>query len=180
MKQQYSSERCIPHGCVDKTKTVLDLCTGSGAIAVAVKKESDAKVTASDISANALALAKENAKLNDADIDFINSDMFAEIDGKFDVILSNPPYIEKSEIKSLQKEVKDFEPVLALDGGEDGLDYYRIIAKESKNHLNAKGVLIVEIGYNQAEKVKEMLTDFSYVEIIKDYEGMDRIIKAVL
>ena len=166
--------------CIDQTKTVLDLCTGSGAIAIAIKRESGANVTASDISKDALSLAKENAQLNSVQIDFIESDMFLGINGKFDVIVSNPPYIESEEISSLQKEVKDFEPKLALDGGKDGLEFYRIIATESVKHLNEKGVLLLEIGYNQAEKVKELLTAFKYVEIIKDYEGIDRIIKAVL
>ena len=105
---------------------MLDLCTGSGAIAIAVKKETDAKVFASDISKDALFIANENAKNNQADIEFVESDLFDELKNrKFDLIISNPPYIKNKEIESLQVEVKDFEPLLALDGGEDGLDFYR-------------------------------------------------------
>lgn len=159
---------------------VLDLCTGSGAIAITVKKESNATVFASDISQNALDLAMINAKDNDADITFINSDMFNSVNEKFDIIVSNPPYIKKSDLTGLQKEVKDFEPISALDGGEDGLDFYRIIANQCKNYLNNDGVLLLECGINQAQDIKNMLVDFRSVEIIKDYENIDRIVKAVL
>ncbi len=160
---------------------VLDLCTGSGAIAIAVKKETNAIVTASDISDKALEIAKENASLNGAEIKFVLSDMFAFLKGeKFDLIVSNPPYIKKEEIDILQVEVKDFEPILALDGGEDGLDFYKIIATEAKKHLNQGGVLLLECGYNQAEEIKNLLDGFKSIEIIKDYENIDRIVKAVL
>ncbi len=166
--------------CIKKEDKVLDLCTGSGAIAIAIKKESDATVFASDVSGDALELAKENAKNNGADIAFIESDLFNAFgEEKFDVIVTNPPYIKSSDILKLQKEVKDFEPMLALDGGEDGLDFYRIIAKECPKYLNEKGVILLEIGYNQGDDVKELFNGFSSVEIIKDYENNDRIIKAV-
>ncbi|MBQ9103496.1 MAG: peptide chain release factor N(5)-glutamine methyltransferase [Clostridia bacterium] len=166
---------------INSESKVLDLCTGSGAIAIAIKKESGANVCAVDISENALELAKENAVLNDADIEFVKSDMFSELlDRKFNLIVSNPPYINKEDMQNLQKEVKDFEPSLALYGGEDGLDFYRIIAKNAKNYLEEKGVLIMECGIGQAEIIKEMLTDFRLVEIIKDYENIDRIVRAVL
>lgn len=163
-------------------KTVLDLCTGSGAIAIAIKKEcATVSVTALDVSADALVLASENAKLNEAEIEFIHSDMFTALEEsgrKFDVIVSNPPYIKSEDISSLQKEVKDFEPVLALDGGVDGYDFYKIIAEKVKNHLTEKGVLLMECGIGQAEEICKMLQGFSKVEIIKDYENIDRIIKA--
>ena len=165
---------------IDKDKTVLDLCTGSGAIAIAIQKTSGALVTASDISEDALTLARENASSNGAEIEFVKSDMFDDLTGKFDVIVSNPPYIRKEDINSLQKEVKDFEPIIALDGGKDGLDFYRIIAKESKKFLNDKGVLFMEIGYNQSEDVVKMFSDYKFTQVIKDYEGVDRIIKVVL
>lgn len=165
---------------IDENKKVLDLCTGSGAIAVAVKKETNALVTAVDVSNGALELAKINADANDAQIEFVLSDMFDGLENrKFDVIISNPPYIKREDIKSLQTEVKDFEPLLALDGGEDGYDFYRIIAKESKNYLNDGGILLLECGIGQAETIKEMLGDAKSVEIIKDYENVDRIVKAV-
>lgn len=166
--------------CIEKDHKVLDLCTGSGAIAISIKKESDATVFASDVSGDALELAKENAKNNGADIIFIESDLFNAFgEEKFDVIVTNPPYIRSSDILTLQKEVKDFEPMLALDGGEDGLDFYRIIARECPKFLNEKGVILLEIGYNQGEDVKNLFSEFSSVEIIKDYENNDRIIKAV-
>ena len=126
---------------INQNSTVLDLCTGSGAIAISIKKEKEAIVTAVDISKDALALAKENAEINGAEIEFVESDMFSGVyDRKFDVIISNPPYIKKSDIETLQVEVKDFEPMLALYGGDDGFDYYRIISTQVKNHLNEGGV----------------------------------------
>ncbi len=168
---------------IDSSKKVLDLCTGSGAIAIAVKKESNADVTAIDVSEDALSLAKENAKLNEANIKFIKSNMFEELDeniDKFDLIISNPPYVKREDISGLQTEVKDFEPVLALDGGSDGLDFYRIIAKNAKFFLKPNGGLLLECGIGQAEQISKMLIDFSSVEIIKDYENIERIVKAVL
>ena len=169
---------------ITEQSKVLDLCTGSGAIAIAVQKKSGASVCAIDVSGAALELAKENARLNNADVEFIESDLFAEIsDGverKFDIIISNPPYIKTSDILTLQKEVKDFEPTLALDGGDDGYDFYKIIAANAKEHLNQNGVLLLECGVGQAQDVAAMLNGFSQVEIIKDYENIDRIVKAVL
>ncbi len=172
-------EKALKH--INKQSKVLDLCTGSGAIAISVNKESGALVTAVDVSQDALDLAKENAKLNDAQVDFVLSDMFSGLEGqKFDVIISNPPYIKSQDILSLQKEVKEFEPNLALDGGEDGYDFYKTISQNAKAYLNDGGVLIMECGIGQAQDIKNMLTDFSSVEIIKDYENIERIVKAVL
>lgn len=169
---------------VNNESKVLDLCTGSGAIAISVQKQSGAIVTAIDVSEGAIELAKENAKLNCAEIEFIKSDMFNEISGenirKFDVVISNPPYIKSEDIRSLQKEVKDFEPMLALDGGVDGYVFYRIIAENAKNYLNNNGVLLLECGEGQAQNIASMLNGFASVEIIKDYENIERIVKAVL
>ena len=166
---------------VNSDSVVLDLCTGSGAIAIAVNKETGAKTYAIDISQDAIDLAKENALYNDANVNFIKSDLFSELkDITFDFIVSNPPYIKSEDINHLQKEVKQFEPMLALDGGIDGLDFYRRIAKDSKRYLKKGGILLLEIGYDQAQQVSEMLKGFSSVEVIKDYEKRDRIIKAVL
>ncbi len=165
---------------INQNSTVLDLCTGSGAIAISIKKEKDAIVTAVDISKDALVLAKENAEINGAEIEYVESDMFSGVEGrKFDVIISNPPYIKKSDIETLQVEVKDFEPILALDGGDDGFDYYRIISVQAKNHLNEDGVLLLECGEGQAHIIKDMLDGYKSIEIIKDYENIDRIVKAV-
>ena len=162
-------------------QSVLDLCTGSGAIAISIKKQKSVSVTAVDVSEDALEIAEENAKANAADIEFIQSDMFSALDGrKFDIIISNPPYIKSQDIIGLQKEVKDFEPIIALDGGSDGYDFYRIIAKNSSKFLNDGGILLLECGIGQAEDIKNMLKSFSSVEIIKDYENIDRIVKAVL
>jgi release factor glutamine methyltransferase len=137
-------------------------------------------VTAVDVSEGALALAQENAKLNGAEIEFVKSDMFENLTDKFDVIISNPPYIKSEDIKNLQIEVKNFEPILALDGGLDGYDFYKKIALESKNYLNTNGVLLLECGIGQAKTIANMLEGFTKVEIIKDYENIDRIVKAVL
>ena len=160
---------------VNENSTVLDLCTGSGAIAITVSKKTGAKVIATDISDGALEVASLNAKENSAEVTFIKSDLFSNIDGKFDVIITNPPYIPTQDINTLQKEVKDFEPMLALDGGEDGFDFYRKIASEYKNYLKDGGYLFAEFGIGQAEKLKELFGETA--EIIKDLEGKDRILK---
>ena len=169
-------ENAIKH--IDANSKVLDLCTGSGAIAIAVKGETNASVTAVDISEDALELAKENARLNGLEINFLVSDMFANLkEQKFDVIISNPPYIRSKEIKSLQNEIVNFEPILALDGGEDGLDFYRIIADNAKKYLTENGKLLLEVGYDQADEVIKLFGEYKNAEKIKDYEGIERIVK---
>ena len=162
---------------------ILDLCTGSGCIAVAVagetkKKGLNVRVSASDVSADALALAKENALANGADIVFYESDLLASIKQKFDVIVCNPPYIRKGDIASLQREVKDFEPAAALDGGEDGLDFYRRLAEEAPSRLRAGGVLLCECGKGQSSAVAALFAGFANVRVMNDYEGADRIVAA--
>ncbi len=164
--------------CVFDGAEVLDLCTGSGAIAITVNKETGAKVVAVDISSDAILLAQENANKNQAKVEFIQSDMFSNLtDRKFDLIISNPPYIRSSDILNLQDEVKNYEPILALDGGEDGLDFYRFIANNVLNYLNKNGIVLLECGYDQAKDVAELFNGFD-VEIIKDYSGIERIVKA--
>ncbi len=153
---------------------VLDLCTGSGAIAIAVKLETGANVDASDISTDALELAKENAKLNDADINFIHSDLFNDIDGVYDVILSNPPYIKTGDIENLQKEVKR-EPILALDGGSDGLSVYRLIAQHFDKHLAPNGTLILECGIGQSQEICQLFAGYE-TSVINDLNGVDRMV----
>lgn len=152
----------------EKEARVLDMCTGSGAIAITVALNSKATVVASDISPLALNVARRNALDKCVSVEFIESDLFDKIEGKFDYILINPPYIPTSDIETLDKEVKDYEPILALDGGVDGMDVYRKIASEYQNYLNENGVLMLEIGINQTEQIKEL---FGTVEFIKDYNN---------
>lgn len=161
---------------------VLDLCTGSGCVAIAVKKSAECEMYASDVSKEALELAKENAERLGADIKFSSGSLFIPFRKKrFDIILSNPPYIPSGDINGLDKEVKDYEPRLALDGGTDGLDYYRDICSSVKKHLKNGGKLILEAGAGQAEKVAEMLEGFE-TEFISDYNNppVKRVIKASL
>lgn len=162
---------------------VLDMCTGSGCIAVSVKHFcKEAEVTASDISKKALEIAKQNAKKNGTEIELLESDIFAAFEGrKFDIILSNPPYVTESEYENLMPEVKDNEPVLALTAGADGLVFYKIIAESAKDYLNEKGMLILEIGCRQAKAVSNLLEEngFSKTEVIKDLAGLDRVVCAV-
>ncbi len=164
---------------------ILDLCTGSGAIAIAVYKELEkynrkCKVTAVDISADALELAKENAQLNGADIRFVESDLFTKIRGRFDIIVTNPPYIPTEVVEGLQREVKDHEPRLALDGGADGLDIYRRIAEEAKKYLVRGGTLIMEVGEGEAADVVKLFKGISYSMVIQDFNGIDRYVKIVM
>ena len=153
---------------------VLDLCTGSGAIALAVALKSGAEVSASDVSEGALQVARANALNVGADIKFIKSDMWTDIADEFDVIVSNPPYIPTEDIKTLDGRVKGFEPLLALDGGNDGLRFYREIALGLDGHLAKNGVLLLEFGINQADAVAEIFADYD-TRIIKDMAGIERI-----
>ena len=169
----------------EEGQSILDLCTGSGAIAIAAYKELEkssrkVKMTAVDISADALSLAKENAEANEAEILFIQSDLFSRIRGRFDIIISNPPYIPSTDIEGLQREVKNYEPRLALDGGADGLDFYRRIAAEAPKYLNRGGMLIMEVGAGQASEVVKMFKGNAYAMIIQDFNGVDRYVKIVL
>jgi len=162
------------------SKNILDLCTGSGAIAVSIAKNMpNVKVVASDISEKALEIAKKNAKRNNVNVKFILSDMFENINEKFDFIVSNPPYIENEVISELPKEVQ-CEPYIALAGGKDGLDFYKIIADKAKEHLNQGGYIAVEIGYNQKDSVIKIFEQEGYKEIYskKDFGGNDRIVIA--
>lgn len=166
---------------VKESSSVLDLCTGSGAIAIAIKLKTNAKVTAVDISSEALVVASSNAKLNGADIEFIKSDMFTNLKGSYDFILTNPPYVKTADLETLQKEVKK-EPMLALDGGKDGLKFYRIIAENAYNFLNENGMVFAEFGIGQSTDIKEIfksVNQYKNIQIIKDINGIDRIIKAV-
>ncbi len=164
---------------------VLDLCTGSGCIALSILNyTNDTNAVCTDISEDALVVAKNNAKsLGFTDrAEFIKTDLFPdEGTGKFDVIVSNPPYIETAVIDTLAPEVKDYEPMLALDGSSDGLAFYRRIVSKAGEYLFSSGYLIMEIGYDQAEAVKALLTEngkYHDIEVIKDYAGNDRVVRA--
>lgn len=160
-----------------KKASVLDIGTGSGAIAITVQKETDTNVVACDISEGALAVAKSNAKKLGANVGFVHSDLFENVSGKFDFIVSNPPYIETTVIDGLSCEVRDYEPKLALDGGKDGLIYYRRIIDNAKSYLKLNGKLYFEIGYNQADSVSELMkTKFKDIEIIRDYDDNNRVV----
>lgn len=153
-------------------KTLLDLCCGTGCIGVSLAKLGGFEVTFGDISPDCLALARENAALNGVPGSFVLTDMFGNISGSYDMICVNPPYIPTSELASLQAEVKR-EPVLALDGGADGLDFYRSIARDYATHISPGGALLMEVGAGQAADVAEM---FSKAEIIKDICGIERVV----
>ncbi len=167
---------------------ILDLCTGSGAIIVSLGKELE-KISekynfyGTDISEKAIEIAQKNANSNNVNVKFYLGDLFESINvnKKFDLIVSNPPYIETDVIKTLSLEVQK-EPIIALDGGITGLDFYKRIAKESKNFLTTKGYLILEIGYNQMEAVCSILKNenFKIVSRVKDYANNDRVIVANL
>ncbi len=161
----------------NKYKSCLDLCTGSGAIGISIKKYTQASVMLSDISDKALAIAKENASKNDVNVKIIKSDLFKNIEEKFDVIVSNPPYIPSEDIKGLQKEVL-FEPHIALDGGVSGYDFYEEIINNANDYLNDKGLLAVEIGYNQGNYIKSLFLENGFIDIrvLKDLQGLSRVV----
>ena len=156
---------------------VLDLCTGSGCILLSLLKTHSVTGIGADISPAALALARENQRRLGCRATWIESDLFSSIGGTFDMIVSNPPYIASGEIAGLDPEVRCHEPITALDGGEDGLRYEKKIAREALSHLRAGGWLLLEIGCNQGDAMREALTGYGYeeVEIIRDLSGLDRV-----
>lgn len=161
----------------DTSKRILDMCTGSGAIAIALKRLGNfERVDALDISNKALDVAKKNAKDLNLDINFFESDMFSSLtyENKYDIIVCNPPYIQSDVVDTLESEVKDFEPRLALDGDIDGMKFYRIIAENFTRFLTPKGVLVLEIGYDEAEDIRNLFKDKTVV-IKKDLANLDRV-----
>lgn len=161
-------------------KKILDMCTGSGCIAISLAKYiENSMVDAVDVSEKALTIAKLNAKKNNVCVNFIKSNLFAEIDDEYEVIVSNPPYIKTEDLKDLQIEVKN-EPIKALDGGKTGLYFYKKIIKDAKKYLKPNGILALEIGYDQAEEVAILLKENGYeeIKIIKDLSGNDRVVIA--
>lgn len=171
---------------VSEGKSVLDMCTGSGCIAISITKlGSPAAVTAVDISKEALQVARQNAEENEADIHFVESNLFEvfeKSEQKFDVIVSNPPYIESEVIETLMPEVRDHEPRIALDGEADGLFFYRKIIQNAGTYLSGGGRIFFEIGYNQKEAVEKLLCEqgFTEIECKKDLAGHDRVVSAVI
>lgn len=163
----------------------LDLCCGSGCIGISYKKKRlelgrDDDVTLVDISDAAIALSKENADGLGVLVQVIQSDLFDKIAGKYDMIISNPPYIRTDEIDTLMEDVREFEPALALDGHADGLYFYVRIIREAREHLNDGGMVLFEIGYDQYEDVRQLFVDASFenIHVLKDYAGLDRIVTA--
>lgn len=170
---------------------ILDMCTGSGCIAISVSRLENVEATAVDISENALKVAKENAKKLGADrVNFIQSDLFEKINmnngveqsQRYDIIVSNPPYIPTKVVDGLLPEVREHEPRLALDGTDDGLEFYRRITEESVKYVKENGWLMYEIGCEQGEAVKKLMMDKGYeeVNIIKDLAGLDRVVAGIL
>lgn len=156
---------------------ILDLCTGSGIIAITLKKEvENIEVVASDISKAALSVAKENAKNLFAEVEFIQSDLFKNIDGQFDIIVSNPPYIAYGDKKTIENNVLNYDPHLALFADEEGMYFYRKIIEKAHNFLKKDGVLFFEIGYDQKDKIEKLgqASNFS-VKVFKDINGRDRM-----
>lgn len=160
-------------------KDVLDVCTGSGCIIISLDKLCRLKsATAVDISKEALNVARKNAKELDAHIFFVESDLFSQIHEKYDIIVSNPPYIPTSVIEGLMEEVKEYEPMLALDGKEDGLYFYRQIIAKASEYLTREGMIFFEIGHDQGEAVARLMNDYGFdqVKIEKDLSGLDRVV----
>lgn len=165
---------------VEDGDKVLDMCTGSGCIAVAVAKNCaklGVTVTGADLSDAAVMLARENAKLNGVNVDFVQSDLFANVRGRFNLIVCNPPYIKSGDIPFLQSEVREHEPKIALDGGADGLDFYRRLAKNIRSYLARDGVLLLECGEGQTEEILKLFEKRDYAMVMKDLSGTDRFIK---
>ena len=158
---------------------ILDLCTGSGIIAITLKKELSQfsiDVVASDISEEAIKVAKENAQSHDAIIKFIQSDIFDNIADKFDIIVSNPPYIDRKDEVTMQDNVLKYDPHLALFAEEEGMYFYREIIEQANDYLNENGVMFFEIGYNQKDKIIKLADMNGYsAEVYKDINGRDRM-----
>lgn len=161
---------------------ILDMCTGSGCILISLLHYSNGCCgVGADLSGEALKVAEENARLllgPEQSVQFLQSDLFEAVSGKYEIIASNPPYIERGDIPGLMPEVRDHEPAAALDGGVDGLDFYREIIRESRAYLTGGGMLFFEIGCSQGAAVQECMRQNGFVEtvIVKDYSGLDRVV----
>jgi release factor glutamine methyltransferase len=175
--------------CLKRTPRVLEIGTGSGAVAISLATEvRDISVVATDVSGEALLLARENVKSAGVlqQIQFVNGDLFSPIrrmpgQEPFDLILSNPPYVDRSQIQNLAREIKDYEPAVALDGGEDGMAFYRTLVSQGPSYLRREGWLLLEVGEGQGERASTMMEEegsFSTPERIKDLSGIERVVKA--
>ena len=163
-------------------KKVLDICCGSGCIGISISKNAPCDLTMIDISEKALAVTKQNCSLHNVEAKLIKADILNdEIEGEFDIVVSNPPYIESDVVLNLDKNVRDFEPHLALDGGADGLVFYPIICEKAKKILKKDGILAFEIGYNQGVAVSEIMKNagFKNVRVIKDLAENDRVVTGI-
>lgn len=174
-------EKAIEEAKKIENVEILDMCTGSGCIGISIAKNiENAKVTLVDISKYSIEIAKKNALRNkvESQLTFIQSNMFEKVEKKFDIIVSNPPYIKTDVIPKLDKQVQN-EPHIALDGGKDGLKFYKIIIEEAKKYLKENGKLILEIGYDQKEEVENLIKQsgqYKKIEVIKDLSQNDRVI----
>ncbi|MBQ2942388.1 MAG: peptide chain release factor N(5)-glutamine methyltransferase [Clostridia bacterium] len=171
---EYAIDNC--HG------NILDIGTGSGAIAVSIAKYGkDVSVYACDISKKALAIAEKNASSNDAPVSFFNIDILKDdLNGKYDAVISNPPYIRSDVVLTLSENVKDYEPSLALNGGDDGLIFYRTITEKACKVLNSGGILAYEIGFDQGKEVSDIMQPlFKDIKVLKDFSGNDRVVTGI-
>jgi len=159
-------------------ETVLDLCTGSGCIIISLSKLQSIEATGSDISLAALNIAEKNGNKLGVRVNFKKSNLFENITGRFDMIVSNPPYIKSQDIESLEKEVRLYDPRIALDGGADGLSFYKKVIPKAKSYLKQEGFLLLEIGADEAQDVKELLDIAGYhnIYVKKDLAGLDRVV----
>ena len=158
---------------------ILDLCTGSGCILLSLLHYSnDCEGVGVDISQEALQVAAQNAELLGIRADFLKSDLYEKVTGKFDLLVSNPPYIERKVIPTLMEEVREYDPYIALDGGEDGLDFYRRIIGGAQDYLKRGGQILMEIGSGQAQAVSELLREagFKEIDVCRDFAGLDRVV----
>ena len=166
----------------ENVNSILEIGTGSGAIAIALAKQmKNVQIEATDISEKALNTARQNGELNNVSINFIQSDIFENIKNKYDIIVSNPPYISKKEYDNLAPEIKDYEPEISLLAKEEGLFYYKKIFENAKDYLTDIGKIYFEIGYDQAKRVKKFALEngFSKVEVYQDLNGFNRIVKII-
>ena len=162
---------------------ILDLCTGSGCILLSLLHYSnDCEGVGVDISQEALQVAAQNAELLGIKADFLKSDLYEKVTGKFDFLVSNPPYIERKVIPTLMEEVREYDPYIALDGGEDGLDFYRRIIGGAQDYLKRGGQILMEIGSGQAQAVSELLREagFKEIDVCRDFAGLDRVVSGRL